>query len=179
MDIGRSCANKEATPYSLTLTNASGSLWYGPKAIPEYAQTFNCPFSRPTEHYQNLIEAVERKAKQLNVILARRRTESNFIAGKAASSKARSVRRYYKALCRRASLASVITNSSVSESSSDSPICRLDAFRMVADKKLDETEVLANADETPVVTVVHANSNLRASLDTPSLAYRVWDNKKW
>jgi len=160
-----------------TLSIMSNSLWYGPKAIPEFAQVFGCPFSDPTDHYRHSIEAVECKARQLGVELTIRKSEPNFIAGQAASSKAERVRRQYKALCRRASQSTSPTNSSLIQSGGDPHMSRLGSFPMTSTQQLEDPEVLVDVEKTAVTPI---EENVRPGFrHESSLAYRVWDDSRY
>ncbi|KAF2691639.1 hypothetical protein K458DRAFT_3619 [Lentithecium fluviatile CBS 122367] len=148
-------------------------LTYGPKAIPEYAKVFNCSFSDPGDYYRHLVRIIEHQAQQLGVALTRRESEPTFDAGRAVRSKSGSVRRTYKALCRRASQNPAgdvgwLTRRAI-------PVLNpLGSTTLATAEQYDEFEDYVDVEESPASTQDSVSPSSQPASDR-ALGFRVFD----
>jgi hypothetical protein len=155
------------------------SLYYGPKAIPEYAQAFDCSFTNPPGQYRKIIDVIERRAQDLGVDLRKRKCEPRFLAGKAARSKVDRVRHRYKAMCRLASQGTPTKSSTSLRASSMPKMSRLGGFSMDFDQRGDEPEVVVDVESPSAIATVEELSAPGRPAYPKTLAFRVWDNDRF
>jgi hypothetical protein len=153
------------------------SLYYGPKAIPEYAQAFGCSFTNPPGQFRKIIDVIERRVQDLGVDLRRRKCEPRFLAGKAARSKVDRVRHRYKAMCRLASQGT--PTKSFLRASTIQQMSRLGGFSVFYDQRIDEPEVLVDVENSSVIAGMEEEVTPGRHTQSKSLAFRVWDNDRY